>query len=367
MYKMSKHLSLINFSNSILKRYGINTFHDSIKEVDELLKNKKKIVLILCDGMGKYLLNIHKDVAKDLLDHYFITISSTFPPTTVAATTALLSGKYPLETGYMAWSQPFNNFSINLDMFTKRDSQSKLIADPNLYENEYPLYENIVSLINKKNKKNIAKGIFEYPVDQKGPKNFDGTLNKILEYAYQEEETFTYVYLQNPDHDSHDYGVNSIQVKNDIKLINDKIKKFADENKDLTIIVFADHGQINIDSIILEKYPDILKFIKYHPSFEPRSSNIKLKDNVNHHEFEQLFNSYFGDDFLLLTKEEVLKEELFGYDIKNSCYSRFIGDYMAIAKTNKAIFLNKEEAHFVGHHGGPTKEEMEIDLLVFNK
>lgn len=367
MYKMSKHLSLINFSNSILKRYGIDTFHDSIKEVDELLKNKKKIVVILCDGMGKYLLNTHKDVSKELLKHYFITISSTFPPTTVAATTALLSGKYPIETGYMAWSQPFNNFSFNLDIFTRRDSQTKVIVDPNLYEKEYPSYESIVSLINKKYKKNIARGIFEYPVDQQGPKNFDETLDRILKFAHKEEETFTYVYLQNPDHDSHDYGVSSVQVKNDIKIINNKISQFANENKDLTIILLADHGQINIESIILEDYPDVLKCIKYHPSFEPRSLNIKLKDDVNHKEFEKLFNSYFEKDFLLLTKDEVLKEEFFGYDIKNPYYSKFIGDYMAIAKTNKAIFVSKDEAHFVGHHGGPSKEEMEIDLLVFNK
>ena len=78
-------------------------------------------------------------------------------------------------------------------------------------------------------------------------------------------------------------------------------------------------------------------------------------------------NSYFEKDFLLLTKDEVLKEEFFGYDVKNPYYSKFIGDYMAIAKTNKAIFVSKDETHFVGHHGGPSKEEMEIDLLVFNK
>ena len=34
-----------NFSNSILKRYGIDTFHDSIKEVDELLKFTSLVLL----------------------------------------------------------------------------------------------------------------------------------------------------------------------------------------------------------------------------------------------------------------------------------------------------------------------------------
>ena len=42
--------SLVNLSNSILKHFGVNTFHESIPEIDDLLKGHKKVVAVLFDG-----------------------------------------------------------------------------------------------------------------------------------------------------------------------------------------------------------------------------------------------------------------------------------------------------------------------------
>ena len=49
MKRISKY-DLVNFSNSFLKHYDVPTFHDSIPELDEILKGHKKIVLLLFDG-----------------------------------------------------------------------------------------------------------------------------------------------------------------------------------------------------------------------------------------------------------------------------------------------------------------------------
>lgn len=362
---MSKDLSLINFSNSILKRYGVKTFHDSIKEIDEIIKDKKKIVVFLCDGMGQHLLDVNKEVAKDFINHKFITITSTYPPTTVAATTALLSAKYPIETGYMAWSIPVDNFKANMDVFTKKDSQSEELLPKRRYSKQLKDYQTIFSIIRKVNKEVSTYGIFQYPVDQSGPKNMYEALEYAYKAAYSSDTTFTYVYMTNPDHDAHDYGISSKQVKNDIKLKNDLITQFAKDNPDLTILVIADHGQINIESLILEDYKDIYQLITYHPSFEARSPNFKIKEGQKE-KFKELFIKYFGEYFELYTKEEVLEQQLFGYAKPLNNADQLIGDFLAVSISNKALFVTKEEAHFIGHHGGGNKEEMLIDVIAYN-
>ena len=49
--KVYNNNSLVNLSNSILKHFGVETFHKTIPEVDKLLKGHKKVVAVLFDGM----------------------------------------------------------------------------------------------------------------------------------------------------------------------------------------------------------------------------------------------------------------------------------------------------------------------------
>lgn len=87
-----KDNSLINLSNSILKRFGVNIFHNSNEKLDKILQKHCKIALFLFDGFGKSIAEKHLSKDSFLLKNKFDTISSTFPPTTVAATNGFKSG-----------------------------------------------------------------------------------------------------------------------------------------------------------------------------------------------------------------------------------------------------------------------------------
>ena len=89
--------SLVNLSNSILKHFGVTPFHDSIPEIDTILKGHDKVVVVLFDGMGQNITRLHLKEDSFIRSHYVHTINSTFPPTTAAATTAFLTGKYPID------------------------------------------------------------------------------------------------------------------------------------------------------------------------------------------------------------------------------------------------------------------------------
>lgn len=97
--------SILNLITSILKYYNVKSKYNSLPEIDEMLnKDYNNVVLLILDGMGENILNELNE--NDLFRKNRIrTITSVYPTTTAAAMTTYYSGKPPIETGWIAWSQ----------------------------------------------------------------------------------------------------------------------------------------------------------------------------------------------------------------------------------------------------------------------
>lgn len=78
----------------------------------------------------------------------------------------------------------------------------------------------------------------------------------------------------------------------------------------------------------------------------------------------QEFNKTFGDDFVLLPVEEVIKRKLFGTGQPHPNFRSMLGNYLAIAKGNLSIMTVDET--FIGMHGSLTEDEMLIPLIIFS-
>ena len=103
------------------------------------------------------------------------------------------------------------------------------------------------------------------------------------------------------------------------------------------------------------------------PSIEPRALNLFIKDGYQE-QFVTEFNKEFGDTFLLLSKDEVKKQKLFGPGAEHPQFDGMLGDYLAVATGDLSIFNTQDEKEkFIGVHAGLTKEEMEIPLIVVEK
>jgi len=100
------------------------------------------------------------------------------------------------------------------------------------------------------------------------------------------------------------------------------------------------------------------------PSIEPRTLNLFVKEECVA-EFPEIFKRNFGNDFLLLTREEVLKEKLFGPGEDREGLGNMIGDYVALAISNTSIFNTHFQMQIMpGAHAGLTAEEARIPLIV---
>ena len=97
----------MNLSNSILSKFGAPTVGKTLPLVDNLLKKDyKNIVVLLLDGLGTCIMESNLKEDGFLRTHFIESISTVFPPTTVAATTSVMSGLQPIEH---AWLGIFNS------------------------------------------------------------------------------------------------------------------------------------------------------------------------------------------------------------------------------------------------------------------
>ena len=360
--------NLVNFSNSVLKHYGVARFHETEQAIDEALGNHQKIALILFDGMGQNIIRKHLSYKSFMRQHYLCTINSTFPPTTTAATTAFLTGKYPIETGWMSWAQYFEKYNRNIILFKNVDYNSEEKVEPdNIANTELPI-KTILELIQEKNKNVHVFDVKRYPIDPNGPKtlrHFEKRINSSLKGV---DKCLGYFYFDSPDYEMHAYGIDSWRVHHYIKKINKMVERVCKANSDTLFITFADHGHINVEFLDMCEHDDLYSLLLRPISFEKRTPNFFIKEGKGE-EFTKLFNKYYGEHFTLMSKEEVLTSQMFGEGIVNFKAVQFIGDFVATSKDQYCLYASKEmkeSQKFKGHHAGNTKEELLIDVSAYN-
>ena len=357
--------SVMNVTNSILNHYGAPVQYDTISILDkELSKGYNHIIYILLDGMGVNVINHHLNENQALRKYIKKEITSVFPPTTVAATDAVLSGIPPISNGHLGWTQYFKDYDTNLVVFQNFDYYTKEKQPEDLRE-KYLHFTKIYEQINNVNP-NISTNEF-FPIFREGgSKSFAEQVEKVLIKTHNTDQSFNYVYWTEPDLSEHVYGVTSKEVSVVLNDLNEQfeslIKNIA---SDTIVIAIADHGLIDITEIPLNDYPQITNLLIRKPSLEPRAANFFVEAH-NHSKFEQLFNKEFGDKFKLYTKEEILASELFGKGPEHPMVRDFIGSFVAVA-IDKYMFVFDESSNFIAHHAGLSKEEMIVPLIMYSK
>ncbi|MGM9882485.1 MAG: alkaline phosphatase family protein [Bacilli bacterium] len=357
--------SIVNVACTIRKYFDLNYNHNTIEKIDKILeKNQpRNVVVILFDGMGSKLLKEKLPNDSFLSKHLNSEISSVVPSTTTASTTSMLSGLTPKEHGWLGWDLYFKEENKIVTMFTNTLKDTEIeAADYNVARKYFP-YDTITDLINKEGKY-YSKIIFPFGDDSY--KDIDDMFIKIKNNLNKKDKNYIYAYYEDPDGIMHDTGTDSNDTLDCFKMINKKVEEFSSKLEDTLIIVVADHGHINCKEIILSDYKDIFDTLDGNTWIEGRMCAFKIKKGRKE-EFKKLFNKYFKEDFILKTKEEVIKEQLFGDGIENKYFRGSLGDYFALAVSNKYFKYTKAGDYFKSAHAGFTIDEMKIPLIIIEK
>ena len=353
--------SILSVTSSILKYYGAECGHKSLKVLDEKLTQEyKNVVLMLFDGMGAKSLETALSERSFLRQHLECPISSVFPPTTVAATTSVQSGLSPAEHGRLGWYLYFKEAHDNVAVFSNiKQSDGKSAGKVSLADTYLP-YVDICDKI---------KAAADVEADTVSPfseykcrtmRSIFTTAGKILN---KDGRHFIYCYWPQPDKDMHICGVNSLKAKMDIRRINHLAKKFCSKLSDTLVVIIADHGLIDTKWLRIEDYPKLSGMLEKKPSIERRAAALFVKDGMQG-EFEKEFKNIFGDKFLLLNKNEIIDSKLFGEGRINERIDDFTGDFIAISTGDWALELQKGDTLMKGCHAGLTEQEMLVPLII---
>ena len=197
-------------------------------------------------------------------------------------------------------------------------------------------------------------------------KKLDNQIEKIIEISKTPNKKFIYAYYEDPDHLLHDYGIESEIVRAEIKNINNKLEYLCSNLEDSVVIIIADHGHIDTKYYNLDDYQSVKCLLERDISLEHRVISFKIfEDKLE--EFKIEFNKYFKNDFILLSKQDVVDNKIFGIGKNNIYFEESIGDYIAISISNKAIIYDSKSPIFKSHHAGLTDIEMLIPVIVKEK
>ena len=368
---LSKTNTLVNLSNSLFKFFDCNTYHNTMTDIDKILakSGKRKVCLFLFDALGKVILEKYKKVAPYMYGHIFKTINSVWPATTVACTTSVLSGKYPLETGYLGWHQYFKEFNEVATTFTGeiKGSDKKLPQNP---QESILKYKTIVDFINEKYGDGSAYSIQQHKFYRGHFKirNSFKTWKKTIDEKLNSAK-FIYAYSTCPDCLMHDYGTNHYKVKNVIRKINSIVKELTAKHPDVLFIAISDHGMIDAEHLNIETIPGFIDTLKTDKIIvESRFASFFVKDEkafLNIYKNNEILNK----NFALISKKDFLNKNIFGYVNKNDINpisTQSIGDYFLIAQ-NKLTLNDKYATHHLkGHHAGQMEDEYLISLQIYN-
>ena len=354
--------NIVNIAGSIEKYFDLKSEVSSLREIDEILYSykPKNVVVILFDGMGYNLIN-EKLPNSFLTNNIVKRVASTCPSTTTSATTSIMTGKYPCTHGYLGWDMYYKKENAFVTMFTNKYKDSDEEYPFNIAQKYFP-YKTITDRI-LENGKYYSKIVF--------PIKYEETYNDIDEMLLMiksnlniKEKNYVYAYYMDPDSMLHVNGNDSKEVLSILKMINDKCEKFANDLNDTLLIITADHGHIDNDYIYLCDYPDLFDLITSNVWLEGRCCAFNVTDKVL---FKELFNKYFSEYFKLMSKDEVIESKLFGLNNENKYFEDLIGDFIALAKSDK-IFKYKRGGHiFKSNHAGFTEKEMYVPLIMVRK
>ena len=379
--------NFINIINSIKHNFGIN---DGItlenKKIKKILLNKEKVVFILVDAFGwKFYKSVREDskffkeIRKRGIEE---KITSQFPSTTTAHVTSVITGKDVSTHGFFEW---FTYDSKINEVFTPflfdYEGKEEILPKDNLFKE---LKENgVCSTIitpNYINNSYYSREIFK-DGKVKGYDSVEEMFDILLQGIKKDKgKNFYYIYYPQIDSIGHEYGMSSykayFEINNFIKALDNFYNNVLDKGVNEGIFILsADHGQMEIKDRI------------YLNELIPNIDEYMLKDSKG----KSIVPVGYNRDMFLYIKKEF---EIYVYELLKEKFKDKGEIYLVKDLIDKGVFINpsetflsrmgniviipydgygvwwfekgKYEISLKGSHGGLTKDEMEIPLLIYN-
>lgn len=346
--------SIASLACGIFAQYGVSSPNPVCPDLVKYLEDPpRNIVLFLLDGLGQNILTRHLPEDAFLRRHQVDTLSSVFPPTTTAAATALETGLFPSQSGWLGWNVYWPPIGKNVALYPNTTDDGAPAAQVHIGNTFLPVTQLVDQL----------PGIATLSTSAAGANTLEEMLAMVETECRAPGKHFLYAYLNEPDHHLHREGCDSAYVRQWLAQTNEALETLS--CPDTLFLLTADHGFTDIQGVCLEDYPALEDTLLRKPSIEPRAMNLFLKPG-REGDFLRLWREVMGDSYTLYSRKEVLSGQLFGPEPNHPMLESMLGDYLAVARTPLTLFPNPSYLHsMVATHGGMTADELTVPLVVW--
>lgn len=355
------------------------------------------VVLFFIDGFGwRFIeprLERYPFLQQVMREGVVSKLTSMFPSTTSAHTTTIHTGLPPAQSGVYEWHQ----YNEHLDriitplMFAyPRDKVRDTLANDGLKVSDvFPprtIYQNLHRAGVKSHvfiARDLAKSLPTRALSDGASvlsfKTFpEALVNLAQQLRRRSHPTYYFVYFANIDTVSHDYGPASPQVDAEIDAfltVMERVLLPAARDTRALLLVTADHGQIEVDpktTVYLNHVvPGFKRFLAVNrlgellvPAGSPRDFFLHIQPALLD-EAQQAIERALAGKAMVIKTQALIDAGFFGPQAGETFLKR-VGNLVVLSfKGESAFYYERDtfENRFYGHHGGLTREEMEIPLL----
>jgi predicted AlkP superfamily pyrophosphatase or phosphodiesterase len=390
-YNITKILEIIKYNFSIENEINFP------KDLVNIEKRKQKIILFLIDGFGWRFIEkfqSHPFIKWAIKNGILSKITSQFPSTTAAHVTLFHSGLTVGQSGIYEWNyyEPkVDNLISPLIFSFSGDKKRNTLKIAGIKSSQIYPNKTFYQFLKKHRIKSFIFQYHDYTPSTYSDYLFRGanvfpykTLTEAITKLFQvlnneNEQSYYFLYFDVIDSISHQYGPNSTQLENEILIFLDIMEKIFLPNftklKNVIFMMTADHGHVEVDPktcfYLNKKIPSIKKYLKTNkkgelliPAGSPRDMFLYIKEEYLPYVKKILEKKLNGMAEIFETKQ-LIKDGFFGKKISKKFLER-VGNLVILPYKNQLVWWYEKgrfEQKFFGHHGGLTKEEMEINLF----
>lgn len=374
-------LNVVDVANALASIGGVTDLPDSpgASAVADLIGPADHIVVVVVDGLGLNVVDAEHG-ADFLAAHVAAEITTVFPSSTPTVLTSYATARWPASHGVPSWHLYLDEIDeiATIIHFARRGDDKDLGSLGLTPEQAYPV-PTTASAMTWSTFGVVPEEIVDTPYSSYcrghspgyGYTGFQDAALAVMKHLGESGGPgFTHVYIPHVDAASHEYGIGHDVTKQAIAAVDGLLAQAAALlPPNVAVVVSSDHGLIDMDAAahVIEPDDELIGYLEREPFGTAPSLMLQVRED-RAAEFEARFRERFGDEFYLLTADEVLELELLGPAPASPVTRRRMGNYMALSTGAPAIYYNyprtEEDRPKVANHGGLTPEEMMVPLIV---
>ncbi len=373
--------SIVNLMASILQCFGGKSLYKPLRSlVPDEIRQYENIVLMIIDGLGQeYLAEYGQETF--FADHQRGMMTSVFPATTATAITTFMTGLAPQQHAITGWYMYLKELGATTAIlpFVPRfggSSFGKLGITPAKFLDTKLLFNEISA--------DSYYVIHDDLVDSDYTRTIGGSVQLVgfqglydmlsgIQNIVKTHRRRKYIYAYWGAFDSlcHRHGASSDEAQQHFRDLTKAISRFVDSLKSSSTIflITADHGFVDTsteETIKVSEHPDFGDTLTLPLCGEPRVAYCYVHPGKVE-QFESYVKNQFKDVCVMHRAEDLVAKNYFGLFEPHPRLIERIGDYVLIMKDNYVIrdfVLGEKEFYFTGYHGGMTRAEMLVPLVV---